>query len=452
MSDPLSGPRAARLHGAWSEMTAVDPAPFLAALGPDALLSGDALLPFAVDGFLPQFALLPPTADALAAVLALAAPPAFDDSAGLAVILHGGGSALHVGRPPDRYDLALDTRRLDRLIAYEPDDLTVTVEAGMSVARLHALLAARGQFLSFDVPFPTRATVGGALAAARSGPRRARFGGPRDWLIGCRIALPDGTLIRSGGRVVKNVSGYDLCKLFVGSFGTLGAIVEASFKLRPLPAADATLLLPTSGFDRALALARQIAATVNALHAVVALDEQSAHSLGLDGPAAVVRAGGVERAVAALLDQARALARASTTPMPSDPAFWQSLTDLEGAVPRGLALLVRCSVPPARLADAAAALRSATADLQLWAYADSGLLFAHLRTPTTALLPAIVQTARAAIEKLDGSLAVEAAPLQEKANIDLWGSPGDGLALMRRIKQQFDPNRTLSPGRFVGAI
>ena len=109
-------------------------------------------------------------------------------------------------------------------------------------------------------------------------------------------------------------------------------------------------------------------------------------------------------------------------------------------------------MPPARLADAAAALRSAASDLQLWAYADSGLLFAHLRAPTATLLPAIVQTARAAIENLDGSLVVESAPLSEKANIDLWGSPGDGLVIMRRIKQQFDPNRTLSPGRFVGAI
>ena len=258
MSDP-SHPAAA---------TAVDPAPFLAALGPDALLADDALHPFAVDGLLPQLALQPSTADSLAAALALA------DRAELAVILHGGGSSLHVGRPPERYDLALDTRRLDRLIAYEPDDLTVTLETGMTVARLQALLAQRGQFLPFDVPFPTRATVGGALAAARSGPRRARFGGPRDWLIGCRVALPDGTLIRSGGRVVKNVSGYDLCKLFVGSFGTLGAIVEASFKLRPLPTADATLIFPAPDFDRALALAREIAATVNALHAVVALDNK----------------------------------------------------------------------------------------------------------------------------------------------------------------------------------
>ena len=433
-------------------MTALDPAPFLAALGPDALLAGDALHSFAVDGLLPQFALLPPTADALAAALALAAPLACEDRAGLAVILRGGGSALHVGHPPDRYDLALDTRRLDRLIAYEPDDFTVTVEAGISVARLQTLLAERGQFLPFDVPFPARATVGGALATARSGPRRGRFGGPRDWLIGCRVALPDGTLIRSGGRVVKNVSGYDLCKLFVGSFGTLGAIVEASFKLRPLPIADATLLLPTSDFDRALALAREIAATVHGLHAVAALDEQSALSLGLPRPTAIARAGGVERAVAALLDQARSRALSSIPPIPSDPAFWQALTDLEGAVPRGLALLLRCGVPPARLAEAADALRSATPDLQLWAYADSGLLFAQLRAPTAALLPAIVRTARAAIEKLDGALVVESAPLSEKANIDLWGAPGDGLALMRRVKQQFDPNHTLSPGRFVGAI
>ena len=153
-----------------------------------------------------------------------------------------------------------------------------------------------------------------------------------------------------------------------------------------------------------------------------------------------------------MLGQARDLAAATVQPEPSRPEFWQSVTDLEAMPPRGSALLVRCAVLPARLPDAVAALRSATGQARLWAYADSGLLFAHLAAPTPSLLAPIVNTARNGIEALGGSLVVERAPLPQKAAIDIWGPAGDGLAIMRRLKHEFDPNRTLSPGRFVGGI
>ena len=207
-----------------------------AAAARDATAAGpDALVACRLDGLTPDTVVHPATAEALAAALREA------DENGRAVVLRGGGTSIDIGAAPERYNVAIDTRRLDQVLDYVPDDLTVTVQGGVGFGRLQAMLAESGQFVPFDVPRAENATAGGALAAARSGPRRATYGTGRDWLIGCAVVLADGTLIHAGGRVVKNVSGYDLCKLFAGSFGSLGCIVEATFKLRPLPHADATL-------------------------------------------------------------------------------------------------------------------------------------------------------------------------------------------------------------------
>ena len=420
----------------------------VAAATANAYSDTDALDRYLVDGLRPAIAVRPATVEELAAVLRAAA------TADLAVVLQGGRTATGLGAPPTRYDVALDTSALDAVIDHVPDDFTITVQSGMRFAALQTFLADHGQFVPLDVPFPDKATVGGSVAAARSGPRRGVFGGPRDWLIGCGVVLAHGTTVHSGGRVVKNVSGYDLCKLFSGSLGTLGCIVEATFKLRPLPAADATLVIPTAGFDAAIDLGRRIALGVNGLQSIIALDPVSAHDLGLGEVGLVLRAAGVEGAVSSTLQLAGAIAQADSAiqPEPTAPDFWQRLTDREGTPPRGNAVLVRCAAPPDSLRSATAALRAATDQTCLWAYADAGLLFGRLAAPTSALLPAMVATARKGIEALGGSLVVEHAPVTEKRAMDVWGPAGDGITIMRRIKREFDPNATLSPGRFVGGI
>ncbi len=420
----------------------------VAAATANAYSDTDALDRYLVDGLRPAIAVRPATVEELAAVLRAAA------TADLAVVLQGGRTATGLGAPPTRYDVALDTSALDAVIDHVPDDFTITVQSGMRFAALQTFLADHGQFVPLDVPFPDKATVGGSVAAARSGPRRGVFGGPRDWLIGCGVVLSHGTTVHSGGRVVKNVSGYDLCKLFSGSLGTLGCIVEATFKLRPLPAADATLVIPTADFDAAIDLGRRIALGVNGLQSIIALDPVSAHDLGLGEVGLVLRAAGVEGAVSSTLQLAGAIAQADSAiqPEPTAPDFWQRLTDREGTPPRGNAVLVRCAAPPDSLRSATAALRAATDQTCLWAYADAGLLFGRLAAPTSALLPAMVATARKGIEALGGSLVVEHAPVTEKRAMDVWGPAGDGITIMRRIKREFDPNATLSPGRFVGGI
>lgn len=205
-----------------------------------------------VDGLAPARVARPPTAEQLAETLRDAA------EAGCSVIPVGGGRALGLGDPPQRFDVALETRALDRLLEQSQADMTVSVEAGITLEALNARLAQAGQFLPVD-PFNAPGhTVGGVLAAGLSGPLRLRYGSPRDFVIGLRVALPDGRLVSSGGRVVKNVSGYDLNKLHQGALGSLGVIVAASFKVFPRPRHEVTLEArpddPWAEAARALAL------------------------------------------------------------------------------------------------------------------------------------------------------------------------------------------------------
>ncbi len=210
-------------------------------LGDGAVAAGDALGAFAVDGQIPQCVAYPETSDALSRCAAAL------HEAGRAVIPAGNGTHLRLGRPPRAYDVALSTRRMRRVVAHEAADLTVTVEAGCTLAELNDVLASAGQILPLDPPHPERRTVGSIIATDAWGPWRLAHGKVRDLLIGVTVVLASGTVVRGGGRVVKNVAGYDLMKLFTGSFGTLGIVVEATFKVRPRPEHTAVLVVPVGG-------------------------------------------------------------------------------------------------------------------------------------------------------------------------------------------------------------
>ena len=436
MPEPPSGPMA----GAEASPQAVAGAPFVAAAGA-AAVRDPAGPEFAVDGVQPALAVRPSTEAEVAATLRAA------EAQGLAVVVVGGRSAVGVGNCPARYDVALETTGLDGLVAFEPGDLTVTVGAGLRFAALQERLAEQKLFVPLDPPQAEQTTVGGVIARGRGGPRRAAYGTVRDWLIGCALVLADGTRIKGGGRVVKNVSGYDLPKLFAGSFGTLGCIVEATFKLRPLPAADGTLLVPCADFETALALGWRLQHAVNGLQAAVALDARSAGLIGLKGPTLALRAAGVERAVAVILEAARALAETTARPVASEGGFWQLLTDMEAPL-NGEGVLLRCGLAPGKLPEAAAAVQDVAATARLWSYADTGLLFAEVERTAAETVAQLRQR----LEEWGGSLTVERAPAALKATIDVWGDPPGGLAIMQRLKQSLDPRGTLSPGRFVGGI
>lgn len=381
-------------------------------------------------------------------------------SRGLAVIPTGGRTMLDLGMPPRRYDLALDLSGMSQVVDYEPNDFTITVEAGMTLADLQRHLAVNGQFLPLDHPRFERATLGGLCAVGRGGLRRNSFGGPRDWLIGMRMVKADGTSIKGGGKVVKNVSGYDLPKLFAGSLGTLGVIVELTFKLRPLPASDQIVALSAPSFESALTAARAAAQAAPFLNGCVVLSAQAAseaHDLGAkilhDQPALLLRANGLESAASEVLAQGLSAARQAGLEGPEQKTAaivetWQAVVDLETQTAAD-AVRLRLGVPPANLGRAQQELSQALPEATSWsAAADSGLLFVEVPSVEADTIKSL----RNQLGPLQGRLTVESAPTELKQSCDIWGPSGPGARLMHNIKEQFDPQGILNPGRYVDGI
>lgn len=382
-----------------------------------------AATPFALAGVEPREIVAPSSVDQLRLALAQAAKD------GLGAVPWGGGTRQGFGLPPARYDLAFDLSGLDQVVEYEPADLTVTVQAGMRLATLQSLLAGQQQMVALDPPFPDRATVGGTLAANLPGPISHRYGGPRERVIGLRAALVDGSLVHSGGRVVKNVAGYDLARLFVGSLGTLGIITEVSFKLAALPPVAASAVARVKGLDEATRLASAVLDLNLPLSALEVGRLEQDHVVALDcsgRPAVVER---IKRDLAALGDFDLLTGEAHR-------ALWSGWRDhgLDGdtvvlravAPPRASQDLVRS------LADARLQWRPGTGIVRVFAAVDD-------REQLARMHQALARVATVTVEHAVGALP---------ASVHAWPAVG-AAATMRRLRDTFDPGHTLNPGRFV---
>ena len=406
-------------------------------LGSEGMRSAAA--PDAIAGLDPRFVMEPADEAQLAAALREA------HRAGLAVIPRGGGTKLNWGNPPERADLLLSTARLNKIIEHAWADLTVSVEAGVTIRELQAALAAHNQRLAIDPLWPKSATVGGILSTNDSGTLRLRFGSLRDLIIGVTIALPDGTLASSGGKVVKNVAGYDLPKLVTGAFGTLGVITRAIFRLHPLPPATRTFTC----------LAKDPADAQRLLMAIQ--DSKLAHT--------ALQARFVERvqpqidvlfeATEAGLAAQAAQLKSIVHPAPSsetEPPVWKARQELYSAAQRQdtPCAIAKISVLPMNVANAVEHIVSLARLHQLRAHTvmQATGLGATLLEGAPQSLHAALQTLRAELESASGSLFLADHPVDFPA-FDPWGTPPDSLPLMRALRQQFDPARTLNPGRFL---
>lgn len=374
-----------------------------------------------VAGVQPRWVALPETTEEIAAVLKSAA------ERDLAVVPVGGGSKLHWGPPPERCDVLLDTCCLNQVVEHASGDLVVKAQAGVTMDALADTLAAQGQELALDVPVEG-ATVGGTLATATAGPRSLRYGTARDLLIGITVVLADGTVAHSGGKVVKNVAGYDLGKLFTGSYGTLGVIAEATFRLHPR-AADRRWV--TLSVPEATALG-PIATGLAASQAEPAAIEVDRPGDGAGVELAVLVEGTAARSraesIAALLGGPAAIE-------PRPPSWWGVLPDDQ--------VLLEVRFPPSRADQVlqetlglGAAVRGSPASGVLWLGGDERLVEA-------------VPPLRKRLGEFGGRVTVVAAP--PYPGLDRWGEIS-ALPLMRRVKERFDPGRRMSPGRFVGGI
>jgi len=372
----------------------------------------------------------------------LAAALRFSDAEGIAVAPRGGGTKLDWGNPPSRADVIVSTARLNRVLDHAWADMTVTVEAGCPVAELQRTLAQHGQRLALDPLWPERATIGGILSTNDSGMLRLRYGGLRDLVIGITLALADGTLAASGGKVVKNVAGYDLPKLATGALGTLGIITQATFRLHPLPQDTRTLTL--RGGD------------LHELHLVMLAiqDSKLAHSalqmrtaLGAP-PEADILLEGTAAGIEAQEDIVRNLA-GDIRVAGADDAVWNTREGLwqpHGGVIAKLSILPSDAARTIEELQKLIASGGTTWDTVLQA---TGIGWLRLDGASDALASTITGL-RAAIETQGGSLVILRQP--PDVLIEAWGNAGDALPLMRALKQQFDPRGTLNPGRFVGGI
>jgi glycolate oxidase FAD binding subunit len=424
----------------------------LAIAGADALSPADQLARFAVDGLVPSAAITPTSIEQLQEVLR------FAGEGKLAVVPWGGGTAMSLGNPPAKYDIAVQLGRINTIIEYEPADLTVGVQAGITLAALQERLAREGQFLPLDPPQADRATIGGILATAASGPLRFAYGAPRDLMIGITVAQADGALIHAGGRVVKNVTGYDLGKLYIGSLGTLGIIVEARFKVLPLPVADRTLVFTTDGLDEAVALSFALDRENAGLKALTLLNGEAARSVGLDGPCVMTRVTGDEAAVDAISTQITNRARemgAKTGDLRQSPeSAWEAVRRGGAADGQEFTLSLRASMLPTAVGDFAQAVQASGTSPRpaVAAIVPYGTVTAGWDIAQVSDAVSLAAAAFAAGTRYGAEVWLESAPAEAKEQIDVWGPLPESFPLMRRIKQQYDPDGGLNPGRYIGKL
>ena len=399
----------------------------------------------AVDGVEPALVVEPATIEETSEVMKLASRE------GLAVSPRGGGTKMGLGNPPREVDLILSTARMDGIIEHVHGDQIVRVQAGLKLQDLQESLAESDQMLGVDPP-EEGATIGGIVAANSSGPRRLRYGTLRDLIIGIRVVLADGTVAKAGGKVVKNVAGYDLSKLFTGSLGTLGVIAEANFRLHPIRETARTVLVRVDDPEKIAGVAQDLTHSSFSQFVLDALEMRWERESG----AVVALFEGIEPAVEAQSSTAAEVLRSHgevhVLGKDDGEAFWEDFARrpwAEGDV--GL----KVGAPPADLSavfdSVLGAASRAGAEVSISGHAGTGVTFVGLSGGEDRLVE-VVEEIREIRVRRGGSVVVQEAPLAVKERLDVWEPVGDYLGLTRRVKEKFDPGYFMNPGRFLGGI
>lgn len=353
--------------------------------------------------------------------------------AALGVYPVGGRTTLDVGLPPAKPGIALDTTALNRVIDYPARDMTITVQAGITIAALQAELAKEGQWLPVDVPSPEQATLGGALALNKCGPRRHGYGTLRDYVIGISFVTDDAVEVKAGGRVVKNVAGYDLMKLQIGAAGTLGVITQVTLKVKPQPDARAALVFGCV-FEELGAVLDLLHASKSRPVAVELLNAAAWRAAGVSPPVAdewILAVGFEEKAatvgwqLTALREELRSTPARGASDVDDAAALWSAITKLQGHT--GSRFLSKRSVLPSRLAEEVGRLAPAMTH----SHALNGVIWSHGEAPV----------AGAMLRRCPGEL---------KKTLPVWGKTPQAWELMRTVKKSLDPDNVFNPGRLFG--
>jgi glycolate oxidase FAD binding subunit len=397
-----------------------------------------------VDGVAPSFVAEPGSTEEISELMKLASQE------GLVAAPRGSGTKMDLGNPPRDLDLIVSTTRMNEVIEHTPGDQVVRVQAGLKLQDLQEQLAGADQMLGIDPP-ETRAgaTVGGIVAANSSGPRRYSYGTVRDLIIGITVVLPDGTIAKAGGKVVKNVAGYDLSKLFTGSLGTLGVIATCNFRLHPKPEAARTVAVELSD---TLSAGQATQAIVHAQLVPSAVElhwseEQKLLSILIEGIPP-----GVEAQAETASYLLKGFGEVRTL---SD----EEVEDLGPLDPPGVGneeVAIQISAPPAELTGVLDSVLGATerkgVTPRITGHAGTGTTYVALSGGDEEARVQVVEELREIWVRRGGSVVVRKASPSTKSRLEAWGPPGDYLGLLRRVKDKFDPGGNLNPGRFVGGI
>lgn len=378
------------------------------------------------------------------------------------VLPSGAGTWFEMGNSPLEPHVFISTARMNRILEYEPADLTATVEAGCTLATFNERALAHRQFIPLDPPGSKASTIGAIASTASFGPLRCGYGTPRDWIIGMRIVHMGGVITKAGGKVVKNVAGYDLCKLYAGSYGTLGIIGELSLKLRARPSGDSTILLFSRSFEP---LARVVAEGVQSDLQPSAAEIFS--SGGLQGPLETDRP-----FTLALRFLAEPQTIASQLRLVSDLRQKHDITESSLSEDDGQgfwkgyaaalespewAYILRIGVRPSQISETLAEIEKQAPGASYFCHAANGVIRVYgrgdwLSKLKTAQRPRRLSELRHAVQNGGGSLVIERAPAEIRSMLDVWGEVGPNARLMREVKAKFDPQSLLNTGRFVAGI
>ena len=394
----------------------------------------------AIDNVVPQFVVEPTSGEGVSAALEWASRDR------LPVFVRGSGTKSEWGSVPRSIGLLISTARLNAVVAHRHGDLTATVQAGAMLGEVNRILAQHRQWIPLDPPFADRATIGGLVATNDSGPRRHRYGAPRDLIIGVEFARADGHLAKGGGIVVKNVAGYDLPRLLTGSFGSLGVIVTATFKLYPLTAASKTLVVNVTTLEDLTKVAGAITASPLTPTAL----EFSSHPRRL-----LVRFESIEPSVEQQSMKAQSLIGsfgfdAQTLSGADEEHAW---LDHARVWSEAGGTLLKVSVLPTAIADTLGVIERTAGQNGCTAAGRAGAgVFVVRLDGALDVQERVIAALRGSIPSGKGGAVIVRAPAALRNRVDVWGSIGDGLPVMQAIKRELDPAGLLSPGRGPGGI
>ncbi len=432
----------------------------------------DKLKAYTMDGKKPKVVVSPKTINEISKVIAYA------NQQHLTIIPRGNGTKMGIGGIPKKMDIILSTDRLNRITDSDCENLTLSAEGGITLSEVQKSLAkvGKGYFLPLDPPFTDKATLGGIVATNSSGPERLLYGTARDLIIGTKAVFPNGDIVVSGGKTVKNVSGYDMCKLLIDSYGTLGIICEMTFKLLPLPEKEVTLsfsfakLEEADGFARQVRSSQLIPSSIEILNAIavqkmkypVSMPPNGNYlvAIGLDGVAE-----SIDRQISEMSEMSKkhGVLEAVTLDSEKHQAFWIAIRDFSKGLTEKCPNLIslKSNFLISKSGEMLGSYEKITSefgmDCAFICHSGNGILYSYilaeknLRSKIESFVELIGKLTSEAV-KNEGNLVVESSPLLIKKKVDVWGQSRSDYLVVRRLKEQIDPAGVLNIGRFVGGI